>query len=63
MPREDMCQVDLPNPVQEDIQKLQQANAVLTNRLLDLENEMRLLRRKRETEEQKGPNIEAENTK
>lgn len=63
VPREDMCQVDLPNPVQEDIQKLQQANAVLTNRLLDLENEMRLLRRKRETEEQKEPNIKAESTK
>ncbi len=45
VPREDMNQVDLPNPVQEDIQRLQQVNAELTNRLLDLENEMRLLRK------------------
>ena len=52
VPREDMCQVDLPNPVQEDIQKLQQANTVLTNRLLDLENEVRLLRKKKEAEGQ-----------
>lgn len=45
VPREDMCQVDLPNPVQEDIIYLQRANTELTNRLLDLENEMRLLRK------------------
>lgn len=45
VPREDMNQVDLPNPVQEDILQLQRANAELTNRLLDLENEMRLLRK------------------
>lgn len=47
VPREDMNQVDLPNPVQEDIQNLQRANAELINRLLDLENEMRLLRKSR----------------
>lgn len=45
VPREDMNQVDLPNPVQEDILQLQRENAELTNRLLDLENEMRLLRK------------------
>ncbi len=48
MPRDDMNQVDLPNPVQEDIVRLQRANAELTNRLLDLENEMRLLRKTKE---------------
>ncbi|MEG1848083.1 MAG: serine O-acetyltransferase [Lachnospiraceae bacterium] len=37
LPREDMNQIDLPNPVQEDILGLQQANSVLTNRLLELE--------------------------
>ncbi len=47
VPREDMNQVDLPNPVQEDIQNLQRANAELINRLLDLESEMRLLRKSR----------------
>ena len=45
VPRDDMDQVDLPNPVQEDIINLQRANAELTNRLFDLENEMRLLRK------------------
>lgn len=51
VPREDMCQVDLPNPVQEDLVNLQRANAELTNRLLDLENEMRLLRKVKGTGE------------
>lgn len=47
VPREDLNQVDLPNPVQEDIVSLQRANTELTNRLLDLENEMRILRKNR----------------
>lgn len=45
IPTEDMNQVDLPNPMLEDILSLQHANAELTNRLLDLENEMRILRK------------------
>lgn len=45
LPREDMCQVDLPDPVQEDICQLQKANSALTNRLLDLEEEMRNLKK------------------
>lgn len=45
VPRENMDQVDLPNPVQEDIINLQRANAELTNRLLNLEKEMKLLRK------------------
>ena len=53
VPREDMNQVDLPNPVQEDIQNLQRANAELINRLLDLENEMRLLRKGRGVDEKR----------
>ena len=32
LPREDMNQTDLPDPVQEDITELQQANSALTNR-------------------------------
>lgn len=47
VPGEDLNQVDLPNPVQEDIVNLQRANTELTNRLLDLENEMRILRKNR----------------
>ena len=37
LPRESMDQVDLPDPVSEDIKNLQKANSELTNRLLDLE--------------------------
>ncbi len=44
LPQEDLNQVDLPDPVQEDIALLQRANAELTNRLLDLEREVRQLR-------------------
>ena len=51
VPRADMNQVDLPNPVQEDILNLQRTNAELINRLLDLENEMRILRKGKEVGE------------
>lgn len=45
LPREDMNQIDLPDPVQEDISNLQQANTALTNRLLDLEKEIRQMKK------------------
>lgn len=45
-PQEELNQVDLPDPVQEDIAGLKKANAELTNHLLKLEEEMRKLRRK-----------------
>ena len=45
LPQETMNQTDLPDPVREDITNLQRANAELTNRLLELEKEMRLLRK------------------
>ncbi|MBR5407571.1 MAG: serine O-acetyltransferase [Lachnospiraceae bacterium] len=45
IPRETMDQVHLPDPIKEDIQNLQKANTELTNRLLDLENELRQLRK------------------
>ncbi|MFI3177053.1 MAG: serine O-acetyltransferase EpsC [Eubacteriales bacterium] len=45
MPREDMCQVDLPDPVQEDICALQRANSAYVNRLLELEEDMKQLKR------------------
>lgn len=45
-PQEELNQVDLPDPVQEDIAGLKKANAELTNRLLKLEEELREMRRK-----------------
>lgn len=45
-PQEELNQVDLPDPVQEDIAGLKKTNAELTNRLLRLEEELRELRRK-----------------
>ena len=44
-PQEELDQVNLPDPVREDIMNLQQANTELTNRLLDLERELRELRK------------------
>lgn len=46
LPREDMDQVHLPDPVYEDISALKKENSVLTNRLLELEEEVRMLRKK-----------------
>lgn len=46
LPQESMNQTDLPDPVREDIVGLQRANSELTNRLLELEKELRLLQRK-----------------
>lgn len=50
IPREDMNQIDLPDPVYEDILNLQKANSMLTNRLLDLEEEMRSLKKEQKNE-------------
>lgn len=44
LPQDKLNQTDLPDPVREDIVGLQHANAELTNRLLDLEREMRELK-------------------
>lgn len=46
LPQETMNQTDLPDPVREDIICLQRANTELTNRLLDMEDEMKALRKK-----------------
>ncbi len=43
-PQEELDQVGLPDPVQEDIAGLKKSNAELTNHLLELEEEMRKLR-------------------
>ncbi|MBQ8231468.1 MAG: serine O-acetyltransferase [Lachnospiraceae bacterium] len=46
LPRETLNQIDLPDPVREDISCLQHANTELTNRLLDMEAELKQLRKK-----------------
>ncbi|MBQ8878630.1 MAG: serine O-acetyltransferase, partial [Lachnospiraceae bacterium] len=46
LPRETMNQIDLPDPIKEDICCLQHANTELTNRLLDMETELKQLRKK-----------------
>lgn len=50
IPRDTMDQVNLPDPVKEDISNLQHANSELINRLLDLEAEVRYLKRTEEKE-------------
>ncbi len=44
VPRSDMDQVHLPDPVMEDITLLQHENSALCNRIIDLEKEIRKLR-------------------
>ncbi len=44
VPRSDMEQVHLPDPVMEDITVLQHENSALCNRLIDLEKELRELK-------------------
>ena len=50
LPRDEMNQVDLPDPVKEDLMNLQRANSELTNRLLDIEHEIKRLQK----DEQEG---------
>lgn len=45
VPRSDMDQCHLPDPVKEDITILQCENAELVNRVLDLEKEMRIMKK------------------
>ncbi|MBR4719848.1 MAG: serine O-acetyltransferase [Lachnospiraceae bacterium] len=49
IPRESMDQIDLPDPIKEDIQNLQRANSELTNRLLTMENEIRQLKKDKDS--------------
>ncbi len=51
LPQETMNQTDLPDPVKEDIASLRHANTELTNRLLELEKEMRQIKRQEERKE------------
>lgn len=45
LPQEELDQVNLPDPVQEDLNALHHANAELTNRVLDLERDLRKLKK------------------
>lgn len=47
LPQEEMDHIHLPDPVTEDLALLQRENQELTNRLLDLEREVRKLKRTR----------------
>lgn len=44
VPRSDMDQVHLPDPVMEDITLLQRENSALCNRIIEMEQEIRQLR-------------------
>ncbi len=46
VPRSDMDQIHLPDPVMEDITILQHENSALCNRIIDLEKELRELKNK-----------------
>lgn len=46
LPRKEMDQVHMPDPIKEDIQILQKENSALHNRLTDLERDLRRLKRK-----------------
>lgn len=47
--REDMNQVDLPDPINEDIKELQHANSQMTNRILELEQTLKQLKKELDT--------------
>jgi len=54
VPRSDMDQVHLPDPVMEDITVLQHENSALCNRLIDLEKELRELKEQQALAEKKN---------
>ena len=43
--REELNQVDLPDPVNEDIRNLQYANSEMTNRIIELEQQIKQLKK------------------
>lgn len=52
LPQDEMNQIDLPDPIMEDLAVLQHENEELTNRMIDLEREVREM--KRRTGEENG---------
>ena len=51
IPRKSMDHIHMPDPIFEDIKVLQQENTELTNRVLELEGELRQMRKKERTEQ------------
>ena len=51
LPHETMNQTDLPDPVKEEIANLQRSNTEIMDRLLEMEDEMKVLRNKIKKEE------------
>ena len=45
VPRSDMDQIHLPDPVLHDIRELQHANSEMTNRIIELERELKMLKK------------------
>ncbi len=52
VPRSDMDQVHLPDPIMEDITVLQRENSALCNRVIELEREVRALRGRQEEKDE-----------
>ena len=52
LPQEDLDQVTLPDPVQEDITELKKTNAVLINRILELEENIKEIKRNMNSEKE-----------
>lgn len=52
LPQETMNQTDLPDPVREDIVCLQKANSEITNRLIEMESQMKQLKNQLEKREE-----------
>ena len=51
LPQESMNQTDLPDPVREDITALQRANSEMANRILELEQELKRMKKTQEDEQ------------
>lgn len=54
LPQEELDQVHLPDPIMENLRSLHHANAELTNRLIDMERELKELKRFEQQGEQKS---------
>ena len=52
LPQEDLDQVTLPDPVQEDITELKKTNTVLINRILELEENIKEIKRNMNSEKE-----------
>ena len=61
VPRNDMDQVHLPDPVKEDIDLLQKENSALCNEVIDLEQKLKALREAHEKCQRRQRQKEQEN--